>query len=288
MSAEITGVVDLDAALGGRPGPLPNGALAAQIKRSALAYERAGFDSVLLAGDALGLDPIVLATYGLPVSDSIRFTVRVPLSRLASPAIATLGEIGGRRVSMLLQPAGAASPTMAGSLRVAIEDSPAGIDPGLLGIAQAVVLHAAPLDDTASRIAALKAANPDLEFGLSIRVILGAAESFAWDRAMGILKRLETLKNAAPARSGPTAPPTPRKEVYDDRFWTGLYDAVTTGEPAALVGTPEQVANALSRYGALGISRFLIQGFHPFSDPQEQGRDLLPLLRRDELSNGAG
>jgi alkanesulfonate monooxygenase len=115
---------------------------------------------------------------------------------------------------------------------------------------------------------------PDAQFGMSIRVILGAAESFAWDRAMGILKRLETLGGR------PAAPSTaPRKEVYDARFWTGLYDVVDAGERAALVGTPDQVAGVLRKYAGLGIGTFFIQGFHPFSDAEDQGRDLLPLLR---------
>ena len=47
----------------------------------------------------------------------------------------------------------------------------------------------------------------------------------------------------------------------------------------ALVGTPEQVADALLQYHALGVTTFLIRGFDPLGDAIEYGRSLIPLTR---------
>jgi cytochrome oxidase Cu insertion factor (SCO1/SenC/PrrC family) len=46
-----------------------------------------------------------------------------------------------------------------------------------------------------------------------------------------------------------------------------------------LTGTPEQVAEALADYHALGVSTFLIRGFDPLDDAVAYGRDLLPATR---------
>lgn len=47
----------------------------------------------------------------------------------------------------------------------------------------------------------------------------------------------------------------------------------------ALVGTPEQVADALLDYYDLGVRNFLIRGFDPLNDAQEYGKALLPIAR---------
>ena len=47
----------------------------------------------------------------------------------------------------------------------------------------------------------------------------------------------------------------------------------------ALVGTPDQVAEALLDYYDLGVTTFLIRGFDPLDDAIAYGRDLLPLVR---------
>jgi alkanesulfonate monooxygenase len=51
------------------------------------------------------------------------------------------------------------------------------------------------------------------------------------------------------------------------------------GNSTGLVGTPEQVADALLDYYDLGVSTFLIRGFDPLDDAIGYGRDLLPLVR---------
>ena len=66
----------------------------------------------------------------------------------------------------------------------------------------------------------------------------------------------------------------------DKRLWTGVA-ALTgaSGNSTGLVGTPEQVADALLDYHDLGVSTFLIRGFDPLEDAVAYGRDLIPLVR---------
>jgi len=67
----------------------------------------------------------------------------------------------------------------------------------------------------------------------------------------------------------------------DTRLWTALA-ALTgaKGNSTALVGTPEQVADALLDYCDLGVTTFLIRGFDPLEDAIAYGRELIPLTRR--------
>ena len=53
------------------------------------------------------------------------------------------------------------------------------------------------------------------------------------------------------------------------------------GNSTALVGTPEQVAEAMLRYYDLGITAFVLKGFDPLNDAVDYGKHLLPLLRED-------
>jgi alkanesulfonate monooxygenase len=63
-------------------------------------------------------------------------------------------------------------------------------------------------------------------------------------------------------------------------LWTAI--AQETGgrsNTTALVGTPEQVAEAFLDYHALGVTTFLIRGFDPIEDALDYGRELIPRTR---------
>ena len=51
------------------------------------------------------------------------------------------------------------------------------------------------------------------------------------------------------------------------------------GNSTSLVGTPDQVADALLDYYDLGITTFLIRGFDPLEDAAAYGRDLIPRVK---------
>jgi len=67
----------------------------------------------------------------------------------------------------------------------------------------------------------------------------------------------------------------------DKRLWTAVAEETgARGNSTALVGTPEQVADALLDYYELGVTTFLIRGFDPLDDAREYGRELIPLTRK--------
>lgn len=60
------------------------------------------------------------------------------------------------------------------------------------------------------------------------------------------------------------------------------------GNSTGLVGTPDQVAEAMLDYYDLGITTFLIHGFDPLIDAIQYGRELLPRVRALVAARGAG
>jgi len=51
------------------------------------------------------------------------------------------------------------------------------------------------------------------------------------------------------------------------------------GNTTALVGTAEQVAEALLDYYDIGVTTLLIRGFDPMNDAVDYGRELIPRVR---------
>jgi alkanesulfonate monooxygenase len=129
----------------------------------------------------------------------------------------------------------------------------------------------------------------DVRFSVSFRPILAATEDAAWARAEGILAETRRLRvQAGCARGGPQQSVGARRLLaaasrgsrIDQRLWTAI--AQETGgrsNTTALVGTPEQVAQAFLDYHALGVSTFLIRGFDPLEDAIDYGRELIPRTR---------
>ncbi|MCW5623135.1 MAG: LLM class flavin-dependent oxidoreductase [Burkholderiales bacterium] len=129
-----------------------------------------------------------------------------------------------------------------------------------------------------------------IRFSLSTRPILGRTEAEAWDRAHAILDRIHAVRREQglpPPAATPQAVQSQRllqaasnAEVHDRCLWMAI--AAATGARAnttALVGTPDQVADALLDYHAIGITTFLIRGFDPLEDAIQYGNELLPRVR---------
>lgn len=129
----------------------------------------------------------------------------------------------------------------------------------------------------------------EVKFSVSFRPIVAATEEAAWAKADDILQRArERLE-----RSGAVLPSKPESvgaqrlretvakgDRVDKRLWTGIAKVVGGAHNStALVGTPEQVADAFLDYYDLGVTTFLIRGFDPVEDAIEYGRELLPLTR---------
>lgn len=126
-------------------------------------------------------------------------------------------------------------------------------------------------------------------FSLSLRPILADTEEAAWKRADEIVEIVRDIREKNALTTSDHAPPNAGSQRLlqtaqagyraDTRLWTGLAAVGgAQGNSTGLVGTPEQVADALLDYYDLGIDHFLIRGFDPLGDAIQYGRDLLPLV----------
>ena len=143
-----------------------------------------------------------------------------------------------------------------------------------------------------------------LRYNVSFRPIIADTEGAAWDKARGILDAVQKASgNVDPLGSGkqPEAENARRLvkliesgEIQDERLWVPIAAAARgSGNSTALVGTPDQVAEAIARYYDIGVRGVLIRGFDPYNDAIEYGRELIPAIReriaqRDTASRVAG
>ncbi len=152
--------------------------------------------------------------------------------------------------------------------------------------------------DTIARVRAAAAPHGrSPRFSVSFRPIVADTEKEAWDRAHAILDR--TIQRRAALGLGDPKPSqavgsqrlvatAAKGDVLDKRLFTRLA-AVTGagGNITALVGTAEQVADALLDYYDLGASTFILRGFDSAGDAATYGRALIPILREKVALRGA-
>jgi alkanesulfonate monooxygenase len=158
--------------------------------------------------------------------------------------------------------------------------------------ADVYMLWGEPLADVRHRIAGIRTAatryGRSPRFSVSVRPILGATEEAAWERGREILSQI-TERQLAPRLPSTQAvgsqrllEAAERGEVLDKRLWTSIAAATgARGNTTALVGTPEQVAEALLDYYDVGVTTILIRGFDPLNDARQYGRHLVPLVRAE-------
>jgi alkanesulfonate monooxygenase len=126
------------------------------------------------------------------------------------------------------------------------------------------------------------------DFLMTMRIVMAPKADDAWKKARDILDAVTAFQN-----SGGTvgrakgdidqrivAEAEAARDSGDPCLWTDLTIA-TKGRTAAtaLVGSPEQITEALLRYHAVGISRFILTGFDPIDDTIAIGRALIPRLK---------
>ena len=150
------------------------------------------------------------------------------------------------------------------------------------------------LDQTRELIGRVRAAaaryGRTIRFSVSFRPVLAETEAAAWDRADRILEIMKASRATGilgPGKGEPGAigsqrllEAAARGKRVDKCLWTE--PAVLTGargNSTALVGTPEQVADAMLDYYDLGVTTFLVRGFDQLADARAYGRDLLPRVR---------
>jgi len=151
-----------------------------------------------------------------------------------------------------------------------------------------------------------------LRYSVSLRPIIADNEDEAWEKAEWIAEttkqRIELAKERMAGKkdsyeglggkqnatfsvdrdtSGTTSVGRKRlielssdQDVHDERLWMKVANLTgAAGNSTALVGTPDQVAEAMLRYYDIGVTTLLLKGFDPLDDAIEFGKRLLPLVR---------
>ncbi len=173
-----------------------------------------------------------------------------------------------------------------------------------------------PRDQVAARMRTINDAaakvGRTLRYSLSLRPIIADTEGEAWDKAEWIASetaaRIELAKQRMKGHQeeyrglggqrnatfsidrdtgGTTSVGRKRliemssdRDVYDERLWMKVANLTgAAGNSTAVVGTPEQVAEAMLRYYDLGITTLLLKGFDPLADAIDFGERLVPLIR---------
>jgi alkanesulfonate monooxygenase len=157
-------------------------------------------------------------------------------------------------------------------------------------------IYAEPLASTRERMSQFHAQAATFGrtpgFNVSVRPIIAASEDEAWDKANRILAAM-TGDNGKKgwsrqeAASGPVDNAGRRlmrfaleSDIHDERLWMPIARATgALGNTSCLVGTAEQVADAILEYYRLGVGSFLIRGFGPHNDTVEFGRKLIPRIK---------
>lgn len=154
-------------------------------------------------------------------------------------------------------------------------------------------IYAEPLASTRERIASFRAKAAAFGrtpgFNVSLRPIIATREAEAWDKANRILAAMTGKKgwSRQEEATGPVDNAGKRlmafameQDIHDERLWMPIARATgALGNTSCLVGTPEQVAEAILKYYVLGVDSFLIRGFDPFNDTIEFGRELIPRIK---------
>jgi alkanesulfonate monooxygenase len=153
-------------------------------------------------------------------------------------------------------------------------------------------IYAEPLKSTRERIQSFRAQAAAFGrtpgFNVSLRPIIAESEADAWDKANRILAAMTGKKGWSRQEdaTGPVDNAGKRlmsfadQDIHDERLWMPIARVTgALGNTSCLVGTPEQVADAILNYYMLGVDSFLIRGFDPYNDTVEFGRELIPRIK---------
>ncbi|MBC7995569.1 MAG: FMNH2-dependent alkanesulfonate monooxygenase [Rhizobacter sp.] len=143
-----------------------------------------------------------------------------------------------------------------------------------------------------------------LEFGIRLHVIVRETEEEAWDAAASLVSHLdEATVAAAQAKFSRMDSVGQRRmaELHGGRFnkanireglevspnlWAGV-GLVRGGAGTALVGDPQQVADRIKDYAALGLEYFILSGYPHLEEAYRFAElvfPLLPIALRDKLA----
>ena len=129
-----------------------------------------------------------------------------------------------------------------------------------------------------------------LRFGFRCHVVVRDTEAEARAAAAALVSHVDAATgdairqrsldsgSAGVARQAQLRDDADDEGYVDGHLWTGIGRA-RSGAGAALVGDPQQVADAIGRYAALGIDAFILSGYPHQREAERFAADVLPLLR---------
>ena len=129
-----------------------------------------------------------------------------------------------------------------------------------------------------------------IDIGIRLSVIVRASRAEALRAAAAVIANHQ--ENGAEKRFVRSTDSSSIQATYDlaenewlnDYLWTGAVRYI--GPTAlALVGTPEEVANAVMEYRKVGVTQFIFSGWPKLDEMIRFGRDVLPLIRTKEIEN---
>lgn len=164
-----------------------------------------------------------------------------------------------------------------------------------------------PLDRTAEQIESVKAAaraagRTDVpKIQVAFRPIIAPTEEKAWEKAHGIVDRIESRVKAGGqlSRRRPVKNPentgsqrliaiAEEGERFDRALWTRTAAATGGGGNSnALVGTPETVAAAILDYIDLGVDIISMRGYDLLTDTIDVGQQVIPIVREEVAKRDA-
>jgi alkanesulfonate monooxygenase len=134
-----------------------------------------------------------------------------------------------------------------------------------------------------------------LKFGYRVHIVVRDTEEEAFTAASHLISAVDAETGIAiRSRSLDSTSVGVRRQAelrdaassdgfIEDNLWTGIGKA-RSGCGAAIVGTPEQVANKIRRYQNLGIEAFIFSGYPHLDEAQRFARTVLPLLTHGPLN----
>uniref|UniRef100_A0AAU3H0B3 LLM class flavin-dependent oxidoreductase n=1 Tax=Streptomyces sp. NBC_01401 TaxID=2903854 RepID=A0AAU3H0B3_9ACTN len=155
------------------------------------------------------------------------------------------------------------------------------------------LLWGEPPEALAQRIGRLRAAAPELRFGLRLHIISRDTSAEAWAEADRILagidpgavrasqERFARMDSTGQARMtalhGGGSADAAALEIAPN-LWAGI-GLVREGAGTALVGSHDEVAQRLYEYRSLGISEFILSGYPHLEEAYRVGEEVAPRLR---------
>jgi len=150
-----------------------------------------------------------------------------------------------------------------------------------------------PPEDVADKFAAVRAratsAGRRLSYGVRLHVIVRETEQAAWDAADRLISKLDDatiasaqgilarLDSAGQQRMSALHGFSRDRLRIGPHLWAGV-GLVRGGAGTALVGDPQQVADALRGYMAVGADRFILSGYPHLEEAHRFAELVMPLM----------